>query len=169
MSAPRPVLDEPVRAALDEIDRPLSIASSIRDRGGAITEFQLLFLNRAAADWTGQPRDRIVGRQVGELLPALRTSGLFDVLCTVVETGTDFRRAGVPFEDAQIDGRPVGGRYDLGAVRLGDGYLSAWQDAGDGNSATDALDLALRRSRDLIRLIRLEAVARPVLRPRLAT
>ena len=169
MSAPRPVLDEPVRAALDEIEHPLSIASSIRDRGGAITEFQLLFVNRAAADWTGQPRERIVGRQVGELLPALRTSGLFDVLCTVVETGTDFRRGGVRFEDAHIDGRPVGGRYDMGAVRLGDGYLSAWQDTGDGDAVTDALDLTLQRTRALIRLIRLEAGARPVLRPRLAT
>lgn len=169
MSAPRPVLDEPVRAALDDIDRPLSIASSIRDRDGAIAEFQLLFVNRAAADWTGQPRDRIVGRQVGELLPALRTSGLFDELRAVVETGAAFRRAGVRFENAEIDGRPVGGRFDMGAMRLGDGYLSAWQDIGDGASETEALDEALRRSHALIRLIRLEAVARPVLRPRLAS
>src|SRR5215218_7567091 len=103
MSVPRPVLDEPVRAALDEIDHPLSIASSVRDRDGELLEFRLEFVNLAAVAWTGQPRDSIIGRHVGELLPALLTSGLFDELRTVVETGKPFRKAGVRFLDAEID------------------------------------------------------------------
>ena len=78
MSAPRPVLDEPVRAALDEIAHPISIAMSLRDPGGLLVDFRILFVNAAGAAWSGQPREAIVGRQVGELLPALRTSGLFD-------------------------------------------------------------------------------------------
>lgn len=169
MSAPRPVLDEAVRAALDEIAHPVSIATSLRDRDGELLDFRLLFVNAAAAAWAGQPRDSVIGRQVGELLPALRTSGLFDELQSVVATGKPFRKAGVRFADAEIDGRPVGGRYDLGAMRLGDGYLSAWQDIGEGDSQSDALDRTLRRSHALIRLIRLESVGRLVLRPRFAT
>ena len=169
MSAPRPVLDEPVRAALDEIDHPISIASSVRDREGELIEFRLEFVNAAAAAWTGQPRESIVGRKVGELLPALRSSGLFDELQAVVETGRPFRKAGVRFLDAVIDGRPVGGRYDMGAMRLGDGYLSAWQDIGEGDSESEALDLTLRRTHGVIRLIRLESIAGRSLRPGLAT
>jgi hypothetical protein len=169
MSAPRPVLDDAVRAALDEIGHPVSIASSVRDRDGEIVDFRLEFVNAAAAAWTGQPREGIIGRKVGELLPALRTSGLFDDLCSVVATGKPFRRAGLRFLDAEIDGRPVGGRYDMGAMRLGDGYLSAWKDIGDGDSESDELDRTLRRSHALIRLIRLESTARPVLRPGFAT
>ena len=169
MSAPRPVLDEAVRAALDEIRHPVSIAMSLRDTTGELIDFRLLFVNAAAAAWTGQARESIVGRQVGELLPALRTSGLFDELRSVVETGKPFRKAGVRFDDAEIDGRPVGGRYDMGAMRLGDGYLSAWQDIGDGDSQSDELDRTLRRTHALIRLIRLESTARPILRPRFAT
>ena len=164
MSVPRPVLDDPVRAALDEIGHPLSVASSVRDRDGEIGDFRIEFVNAAAAAWTGQPREVIIGRKVGELLPALRTTGLFDELRAVVETGQPFRKAGVRFDDAVIVGRPVGGRYDMGAMRLGDGYLSAWQDIGDGESASDELDGTMRRSHALIRLIRLESRARPVLR-----
>ena len=169
MSAPRPVLDEPVRAALDEINHPVSIASSIRDRDGELIEFRLEFVNLAAAQWTGFPREAIVGRHVGELLPALRSSGLFDELRSVVDTGKPFRKAGIRFDDAHIDGRPVGGRFDMGAMRLGDGYISAWQDIGDGDSESDALDRTLRRTHALIRLIRLESVGRVVLRPGFAT
>ena len=156
MSVPRPVLDEPVRAALDEIGHPLSIASSIRDQAGDLTDFRLDFVNRAAAEWTGFPASAIVGRKVGELLPALHTSGLFDELRTVVQTGQPFRRAGVVFDDAVIDGRPVGGRFDMGALRLGDGYLSVWQDIGDAESTSEELDVSLRAAHAQIRLIRLE-------------
>jgi hypothetical protein len=163
------VLDDPVRAALDEIGHPLSVASSLRDRGGEIVDFRIEFLNTAAAAWTGQPRDVLIGRKVAELLPALRTSGLFDELRGVVETGQPFRKAGVRFDDAVIEGRPVGGRYDMGAMRLGDGYLSAWQDIGDGESESDELDGTMRRTHALIRLIRLESRARPILRPGFAS
>lgn len=168
MSAPRPVIDEPVRAALDEIGHPVSIATSVRDRAGGLVDFRIEFVNIAAADWTGQPRASIVGRRVGELLPALHTYGLFEELRSVVESGRPFQKAGVLLAGAEIDGRPVSGRYDLGAMRLGDGYLSAWQDIGDGDSQADALDLTMRRTHGLIRLIRLEMVARRSLRPSLA-
>jgi len=169
MSAPRPVLDDPVRAALDEIGHPLSIASSVRDRAGDLLDFRLEFVNLAAAGWTQQPREVIVGRHVGDLLPALRSNGLFDELRTVVETGKPFRKAGVRFLDAVIDGLEVGGRFDMGAMRLGDGYLSVWQDIGDGDSTSDELDRSLRRAHSLIRLIRLESQARAILRPSFAT
>lgn len=169
MSVPRPVLDEPACAALDEIGHPLSIASSVRDAGGDLSDFRIDFLNLAAAGWTGQPREAIVGRKVGDLLPALRAYGLFEELRAVVETGQPFRRADVRFEEAEIDGRPVGGRYDMGAMRLGDGYLSVWQEIGAGNSTSDELDLSIRRAHALIRLIRLESIGRQLLRPRFAT
>ena len=113
-------------------------------------------MNRAAAAWAGAPASAIIGRNVGELLPALRSSGLFDELRTVVQTGQPFRRAGVVFDDAVIDGRQVGGRFDMGAMRLGDGYLSVWQDIGDAESTSDKLDESLRAAHAQIRLIRLE-------------
>ena len=169
MSAPRPVIDDSVRAALDEIRHPVSIASSLRRPAGDLVDFRIQFVNSAAAAWTGQPRESIVGREVGQLLPALRTSGLFDELRAVIETGIPFRKAGVRFVDAEIDGRPVGGRYDMGAMRLGDGYLSAWQDIGDGDSRSDDLDRTIRRTHALIRLIRLESMGRIGLRPGFAT
>lgn len=170
MSVPRPVLDEQARAALDEIDHPLSVASAIRDRAGDLSDFRLDFVNVAAATWTGQARDAVIGRRVGDLLPALRREGLFEELVRVVETGEPFRRAGVQIVDADIAGHDIAGRFDMGALRLGDGYLSVWQDIGDGDSTSEQLDLSLRRARAVIRLIRLEFRAPgPLAMPRLAT
>jgi hypothetical protein len=169
MSVPRPVLDEAIRAALDEIGHPVSVATSIRDWADELVDFRLDFVNAAAAAWAGQARESIIGRRVSEMLPSLKSSGLFDELRAVVETGTPFRRAGMRLIDATIDGRSVAGRFDLGAMRLGDGYLSVWQDIGDGESESEALDRSLRETHGLIRLIRLESIGRPAVRLGLAT
>lgn len=169
MSVPRPVLDESVRAEFDAIDHPVSIGTSLRDRSGEILDFRLDFVNTAAAAWMGQPRDVIVGRRAGELLPALISSGLHEELRRTVESGVAYRVAGYRLVGAEIGGRLVDGRYDMGAMRLGDGYLSVWRDIGDGDSASDELDRAMHRMHALIRMIRLESHGHAALRPSLAT
>ena len=112
---------------LDAIDEPVSIAVAIRDRAGRILDFRLDFVNRAAAEWAGVPRDAIVGRITGELLPEFRSSGFFDALHDVVETGMPYHQVGAMAADAVAGGRWIGGIYDIGAIRLGDGYLSTWR------------------------------------------
>jgi hypothetical protein len=112
---------------LDAIDEPVSIASAIRDRDGRILDFRVEFVNEAVARWAGVPRESIIGLITGELLPELRSSGYFDALRDVVETGRPHHQEGAEVADAVPGGAWVGGIYDLRAVRLGDGYLSTWR------------------------------------------
>ena len=60
-------------------------------------------------------------------LPEFRSSGYFDTLQDVVESGTPFARDGAVVADKVIGGSWVGGTYDLRAIRLGDGYMSTWR------------------------------------------
>jgi hypothetical protein len=105
----------------------MSIASAIRDRDGRLLDFRLEFVNQAAAEWAGVPREAMIGLITGELLPEFRSSGFFDRLAEVVETGVPYHEVGAHVEDAVTGGEWVGGIYDLRAIRLGDGYFSTWR------------------------------------------
>jgi hypothetical protein len=124
---PNQDFDSHLLAILDAVDEPVSIARAIRDRDGRLLDFRLEFVNEATADWAGVPREVMIGRITGELLPEFRSSGFFDTLAEVVETGVPYHAAGARVEDAVTDGHWVGGIYDLHAIRLGDGYMSTWR------------------------------------------
>ena len=127
VSNPGPGYDARLLALLDAIDEPVSIASAIRDRDGRILDFRLEFVNQAAATWAGVPREAMIGLITGELLSEFRSSGFFDTLADVVETGVPYHEAGAMFADAVTGGAWVGGIYDMRAIRLGDGYFSTWR------------------------------------------
>jgi PAS domain-containing protein len=123
----RPSLDARLLTLLDTIDEPISIASAVRDRDGRLLDFRLEFVNRAAAEWAGVAREAMIGLITGELLPEFRSSGYFDTLAEVVETGVPYHEVGAQVADGVTGGAWVGGIYDLRAMRLGDGYFSTWR------------------------------------------
>ena len=123
----RPDLEDRLLRALDAMDEPVSIGTAIRDRDGRILDFRLEYVNPAAASWAGVAREALIGLITGELLPDFRASGYFDTLRDVVETGIPFHRDDAPVADTVAGGAWIGGRYDLRAIRLGDGYLSTWR------------------------------------------
>jgi PAS domain-containing protein len=123
----RPALDARLLALLDAVDEPVSIATAVRDRDDRLLDFRIEFVNLAAAAWAGVPRDTLIGLITGELLPEFRSSGFFDTLREVVETGVPHHEAGALVADAITGGAWVGGIYDLRAIRLGDGYFSTWR------------------------------------------
>jgi PAS domain-containing protein len=125
--APRPQLSEQLISLLDAIDEPISIATAIRDREGRILDFRIEFVNLATAAWAGVEREAMIGLITGEILPEFRSSGYFDTLREVVETGRPHYQEGAEVADAVTGGAWVGGMYDLRAIRLGDGYLSTWR------------------------------------------
>lgn len=127
MTTLRPERERRLLELLDAIDEPVSIATAIRDRDGRILDFRLEFVNQAVADWAGVPRESMIGLITGELLPELRSSGYFDTLRDVVETGRPYEQDGATVADAVTGGAWVGGIYDMRAIRLGDGYLSTWR------------------------------------------
>ena len=166
-SVPPPDIDVHALAALDAIAVPLSVTAAVRDHRERLLDFRMVAVNLAAAGWLGIERDLIPGRLATELVPGLRLTGLFDSLAVVVATGRPLHERGQRYEGELGDGGRFEGRYDLAAIRLGDGYLSAWQEVGDGVPGID-LRAALERARAAIPVVRPE-VGKPPLRLRSAT
>ncbi|MBI3750448.1 MAG: PAS domain-containing protein, partial [Chloroflexi bacterium] len=128
MSVPRPFVDTTAREALDAIAVPLTIAAAVRDRDARLLDFRLDFANAAAADWAGLARDAMHGRLITDLIPGLRSAGLFDALAEVVARGRPFHQHRQPYEGNVEEGNAFAGVFELIAVRLGDGYLSLWSE-----------------------------------------
>lgn len=133
-----PALPDGIQSLLDAVEDPVSVATAIRDREGRILDFRVDFVNAAACAWAGLARKAIVGRLVGELLPNLRPSGLFEALVSVVESGQPVERTALRYDVAVPGGRAIAASHDVNVTRLGDGYLSAWREVGAEPSARDA-------------------------------
>ena len=127
VTTPKAEIGQRLLALLDAIDEPISIASAIRDREGRILDFRIEYVNEAAARWAGVPRASIIGLITGELLPEFRSSGFFDILRDVVETGRPYHDEGAEAADTVTGGAWIAGTYDLHAIRVGDGYMSTWR------------------------------------------
>lgn len=127
VTTPMPEIARQLVELFDGIDEPISVASAIRDREGRILDFRIEFVNEATAAWAGVPRESMIGLITGEILPEFRSSGFFDTLREVVETGVPHHEAGALVADAVTGGSWVGGIYDMRAIRLGDGYFSTWR------------------------------------------
>lgn len=127
VSAFPPRIEDQLLARLDAVSEPLTIATAIRDRDGRLLDFRVEFVNQAAADWAGVPREQMIGRIAGELLPEFRSGGFFDILLEVVETGEPYSSPDARMDDTVTGGAWVGGIYAARVIRLGDGYLSTWR------------------------------------------
>jgi PAS domain-containing protein len=127
VTTPLPAIARSLIELFDAVDEPVSVASAIRDREGRILDFRIEFVNDAAAEWAGVPRESMIGLITGELLAEFRSSGFFDTLREVVETGVPYHQTGAIVADRLTGGAWVGGMYDLRAIRLGDGYFSTWR------------------------------------------
>ena len=157
MSVPRPVVDAHAREALDALEHPVSVATAVRDRDGHLLDFRLAHINVAGARWAGLPTESIVGRLLTDLIPGMRAAGLFDALDAVVATGRPFVQRGVFYEGNVEDGRSFAARFELMAIRVGDGYLSAWDELPGDDGATLDLGAVVERARHAVPVIRLEA------------
>jgi hypothetical protein len=166
LSAPRPLVDERAREALDRIDLPLTVAVAVRDRDARLLDFRLEFANTAAARWAGLPRGAMVGRLITDLIPGLRPAGLYDKLVEVVASGRPFRQHRQPYEGNVEEGRSFAAIFDLLAIRLGDGYLSVWSELPEGTSEID-LEAVAEGAKRVIPLVRREAGSEPSPGPRL--
>lgn len=63
------------------------ILRSVRNKAGAIVDFQFVDLNERGALLIRQAKQDVIGQKLCELLPVNQTQGFFEKYCRVVETG----------------------------------------------------------------------------------
>jgi|LakMenE18May11ns_1017448.scaffolds.fasta_scaffold9959247_7 diguanylate cyclase (GGDEF)-like protein/PAS domain S-box-containing protein len=132
-----------LRAMLDTMLDPHVVLRALRDRDGQINDFMFLEANPLACVFYQLPHERLIGRSLSELQPACQRTDLFQTSIRVVETGQPL------IHDNWMDPRDLLGgsqrRYDLRAVKLGDGISQTWRDVTDRSEAQERLRAASER------------------------
>jgi diguanylate cyclase (GGDEF)-like protein/PAS domain S-box-containing protein len=117
-----------LRETLDALIDPQVRLEPIGDRLDAPTDLRVDLANSAAAAYLGMTVEEMTGRSVWSVLPVVRTSGLWDLLCDVLVTGEP-----AVFDDVAdpTDLRPEPRHVDLRVVRAGRGVGVTWRDVSD--------------------------------------
>ena len=120
---------------LESMLDPLVLGQPVRDAGGRIVDFVYAEANPAACRWIGLDRDRLLGRRMLELLPALESTGLLRRLAETAETGRPMVADDLPFP---LPDRGVR-RMDVRAVRAGRWVSLVWRDVTDRLAAAERM------------------------------
>ncbi len=140
--------EERFRASADTLIDCVAIDTAVRDGRGRISDFRTEYINLPACRGNQMTREQQVGRNLLELLPGHRESGLFDRYCRVVETGEPLDIEEIFYEDA-FGGERQGRVYAIRVSKLDDGYVSAWRDITERKRAEESFQENERRFRKL--------------------
>ena len=114
------------RRLLDALDVSLDgfgVYEARRDAEGSVTGFTCLVLNPAGTQSFDRPRREVVGRDILEVFPHCRSSGLWDALLRALETGEPVRnRLEWPGDEETVYAEGVVCRVDADTV------VTSWRD-----------------------------------------
>jgi len=130
------------------------VERAVRDDGGTIVDFEIVWMNNAPVDVARRPREELVGRRISALYPALAGGELIAGYRRVVDTGEPLVVPVLPYEDV-IDGRRVSGFYTVQATKFEDGVLVASRDITPLENSRLELEAALRELETAQRLAQL--------------
>lgn len=111
-----------LQSVLNSCQIPIVLFEAIRDENNQVIDFRYLLQNEANARVVGHPLDQTTTRTMLEVLPTLKTTGIFDHYVEVANTGQPQR-----FEQHLTDGI-VAGWFDISVVRQGDGIVVSVND-----------------------------------------
>lgn len=134
-----------MRATLDAQFDPHVTLQAIRDGTGRIVDFEYTDANPAACEYNGMSREELVGARLLDLLPGHLSSGLLDMYRHVVETGEPLVANDLAYEQELRGGKEI--RYDVRAVKVGDGISYTWRDVTDRFDAARRVEESERRFR----------------------
>lgn len=123
-----------LRATLDSMLDPHVLLEAVRDEVGTIIDFVFVDANTAAAEFNGVSLEELIGVHLLGKHPAATATTLFEDYVHLVETGEPLIRDDWSYPQDLLDGELR--RYDVRAVKIGDGLSQTWRDVTDRYEAT---------------------------------
>jgi diguanylate cyclase (GGDEF)-like protein/PAS domain S-box-containing protein len=126
-----------LREVVDGILTPFVVFEAVRGVDGEIVDFVFAEANRAACEYNAMSYEDLIGTRLLDLLPGHTGSGLLVMYSQVVATGEPLVLHDFVYDQELRGGTPR--RYDIQAVRIGDGLSYSWEDVTEQHQATAAL------------------------------
>lgn len=125
-----------LEATLGIVFDPYVITETLRDGEGRVVDFLYKDANPAACAWIGVDRDRLLGRRMLDVDPAVATTGLFGILVDAAERGIPVSADAFPIP------RGTDGMHwlDIRAERVEGGLGIAWRDVTERRAAEAILE-----------------------------
>lgn len=140
--------EERFQTSVETLPDGFETYSAIRDDTGQVVDFRIDYLNRAACELHGHPRQALVGRRLLDVLPGHRRAGLFKDFCELLASDGLLVREAVDYADRGSDDLPAL-VLDVRAARFGDGLLATFRDV----TERERTAATLRASEDRYRTI----------------
>lgn len=122
--------EERFRTSVENMLDCFCVCSAMRDEAGQIVDFRIDYMNDAACFSNQMPREAQIGQPLCAVLPAHKTSGLFEEYCAVVETGRSLVKEDLVYADVYGQQR-LSRAFDIRVAKLGDGFVATWRDVTD--------------------------------------
>jgi diguanylate cyclase (GGDEF)-like protein/PAS domain S-box-containing protein len=134
-------------AAAESSADSVILYDSIHDSAGEIRDFRFIFLNSNAEQLIGMSRDQILGKNLYEVFPRIRTTDLYERHQRVAETGEP-----ALIEVGSSTFQPVGkpGRYQIQVVKLSNGIATTITDISARHQHKEDLKSALNFNKSII-------------------
>ncbi len=141
--------EERFRTSVETLLEGFAILSAVRDSNGQLIDFKYEYINEAGCKMNQKPHEEHMGKTLLELLPTHKEIGLFDEYVRVVETGQSLTKEFLIYETVYGSGERLRQAFDVRITRLGDGFVTTWQDITDKKKG----DELLRQSEERLRLL----------------
>jgi PAS domain S-box-containing protein len=141
--------EERFRTSVETLLEGFAILSAVRDSNGQIIDFKYEYINEAGCKMNQKPHEEHMGKTLLELLPTHKEIGLFDEYVRVVETGQSLTKEFLIYETVYGSGERLRQAFDVRITRLGDGFVTTWQDITDKKKGEELL----RQSEERLRLL----------------
>ena len=134
-------------AAAESSADSVILYDSVHDAAGEIRDFKFIFLNGNAAQTIGLDRSQVLGKNLYEVFPSIRTTDLFERHKRVAETGEP-ALIEVTSSTFQPSGKP--GRYQIQVVKLSNGIATTITDVTARYQHKEDLKRALNFNKSII-------------------
>ncbi|HSY69855.1 MAG TPA: EAL domain-containing protein [Edaphobacter sp.] len=134
-------------AAAESSADSVILYDSVHDAVGEIRDFKFIFLNGNAAQTIGLDRSQVLGKNLYEVFPTIRTTDLFERHKRVAETGEP-ALIEVTSSTFQPTGKP--GRYQIQVVKLSNGIATTITDVTARYQHKEDLKRALNFNKSII-------------------
>ncbi len=135
-----------LRGVFDSQFDPFVLLEAVRDDAGHVIALRYAAASDAALDYHGLTRDQLVGHLLADILPGLVADGTHAAYLEVVATGVPLVLDDFPYAD---DRSGITHRFDVRAVKAGDGVAVTFRDVSARHDAAAALAASEERYRIL--------------------